>query len=375
MVHTGAVSLRVLELLGPSAGGIRLHVAELSRRLPVHDVDPTVAGPAGVMDGVGRQDHTIEVPAMWDLLGYRRARRRFLELRAGVDVVHVHGLKAGIVAVGAPDGPPVVLTVHNLVAGTQPTPVRQVLARVETWIARRADHVIVISDEIEARFAPVVDACSRTFVLPVSPPRTPTRSPAEVRAEYGIAPDAPLVTIVARHHRQKNLPMFLEAMALVRARRPDVRGLMVGDGPEREAIERRRDELGLSATVVVAGTRPNPADEMCAADVVALSSDWEGSPLVVAECLALGRPLVTTDVGTVGRHLVDGVTARVVPVGDAAAFAAAIVDLIEHPDRAAELAAAGRRVAATTFDPDALTAAVAAVYRRVVDAARDAARS
>ena len=163
---------------------------------------------------------------------------------------------------------------------------------------------------------------------------------------------------------------FLE----LRAGRPDVRALMVGDGPEREAIERRRDELGLSATVVVAGTRPNPADEMCAADVVALSSDWEGSPLVVAECLALGRPLVTTDVGTVGRHLVDGVTARVVPVGDAAAFAAAIVDLIEHPDRAAELAAAGRRVAATTFDPDALTAAVAAVYRRVVDAARDAAR-
>ena len=374
MVHTGAVSLRVLELLGPSAGGIRLHVAELSRRLPDHDVDPTVAGPAGVMDGVGRQDHTIEVPAMWDLFGYRRARRRFLELRAGVDVVHVHGLKAGVVAVGAPDGPPVVLTVHNLVAGTQPTPVRQLLARVETWIARRADHVIVISDEIEARFAPVVDACSRTFVLPVSPPRTPTRSPAEVRAEYGIAPDAPLVTIVARHHRQKNLPMFLEAMALVRAGRPDVRALMVGDGPEREAIERRRDELGLSATVVVAGTRPNPADEMCAAGVVALSSDWEGSPLVVAECLALGRPLVTTDVGTVGRHLVDGVTARVVPVGDAAAFAAAIVDLIEHPDRAAELAAAGRRVAATTFDPDALTAAVAAVYRRVVDAARDAAR-
>lgn len=365
MVHTDAVSLRVLELLGPSTGGIRRHVAELTRRLPDHDVTPTAAGPAGVMDGLGIEADTIAVPAMWDVVGLVRARRRFRQLCVDVDLVHVHGLKAAMVAVTARVDVPLVLTVHNLVSGTQPTPVRQLLRRVETWIVRHVDHLVVISDEIDRRFADVLPADRRTFVLPVSPPRRRTRESADVRASHGIAVDAPLVTIVARYHRQKNLPMFLDAFAEVRNRLPGVRALMVGDGPERESLERRRDELGLTTAVVMLGVCPNPADEMCAADVVALSSDWEGSPIVVAECLSLGRPLVSTAVGTVSRHLVDGVSARVTPVGDVAAFADALVDVLEHPQRAAELAAAGHEVALRTFDPDVLTAAVAAIYSRV----------
>ena len=99
---------------------------------------------------------------------------------------------------------------------------------------------------------------------------------------------------------------------------------MVGDGPERRALEAERDRLGLAASVIIAGHRPNPVDEMNAADVVALSSRWEGSPLAVAECLSLGRPLVTTAVGTVTRHLTDGVDARVVPVGDQHVFGRAL---------------------------------------------------
>jgi glycosyltransferase involved in cell wall biosynthesis len=89
----------------------------------------------------------------------------------------------------------------------------------------------------------------------------------------------------------------------------------------------------------------------------------------VAECLALGRPLVTTAVGTVARHLVDDVSARVVPVGDDAAFAAALVELLGDPARAAAIGAAGQAVAASTFDPDRLVEAVEQVYRRVAPAA------
>ncbi len=367
-MHTGAVPLRVLELLGPSSGGIRLHVAELALRLHTCDVDASIAGPPHVMDGVGPQDHEISIPSLWDPVGLIRARRRLRVLAVDVDAVHAHGLKAAMVAVVAGLDVPVVLTVHNLVAGTQPPPLRQILRRVETWIVRRVDHLVVISDEIEQRFADVIPADRRTFVLPVSPPRRRRRDAAEVRASHGIAADAPLVTIVARYHRQKNLPMFLAAMAEVRRRVPAARALMVGDGPDREALRLRRDELGLDPAVVMVGVCPNPADEMCAADVVALSSDWEGSPIVVAECLSLGRPLVSTDVGTVRRHLVDGVSARITPTGDAHAFAAALVDLLGDPTGAAALAEAGRRIADATFDPDVLTTAIADVYRTVMTA-------
>jgi glycosyltransferase involved in cell wall biosynthesis len=105
---------------------------------------------------------------------------------------------------------------------------------------------------------------------------------------------------------------------------------------------------------------------MNAADVVALSSRWEGSPLAVAECLSLGRPLVTTAVGTVTRHLTDAVNARVVAVGDQHAFAAALLDVLRDPDAAAAMGEAGRRVATAAFDPEHLVDGVEAIYRNLV---------
>jgi glycosyltransferase involved in cell wall biosynthesis len=362
---------RVLELLGPSTGGIRAHVAELARRLATRGWGVTVAGPAGVMDGVGDQDAVVAVPGGWNPLALRRARAQLRALLGAepFDVLHAHGLKAALVTLGVRTRPPLVLTVHNLVGGTAAGMKARVLGRVERSILRRADHVVVISDEIAAHLAGLVPPERQTFVLPVSPRRSPGRSTAEARAEYGIGGDTPLVVVVARHHPQKDLTMFLRAMVQVRTAVPGVRALMAGDGPERARLEAECARLGLADVVSFAGFRPNPADEMQAADVVALSSRWEGSPLVVAECLALGRPLVTTAVGTVARHLVDGVSARIVPVGDHTAFAAALVELLGDPVRAAAIGAAGQAVAASTFDPDRLVEAVEQVYRRVAPAA------
>ncbi len=363
----------VLQLLGPSTGGIRMHVGELARRLGERGWRVGVAGPHGVMDGVGDQTADVDVPTSWHPGDVLRARRQLAPLVTGPrapSVVHVHGLKAALVAltIRRAKRPPLVLTIHNLVAGTQQGAARHLLSSVERAIVRRVDHVIVISPEIGERVAHLQPADRRHDVLPVSPRRTPTVSAREVRDSYGIGPDTPLVVIVARHHSQKDLPMFLGAMALVRRQVPDLRAVMVGDGPERAAVEAERHRLDLDDAVVIAGHRPNPIDEMRAADVVALSSIWEGSPLAVAECLSIGAPLVTTAVGTVTRHLVDGESARIVPVGDAAAFADALVDLLRSPERRAAIGAEGLAVAMRTFDPDALTDAVVAVYRAAIAA-------
>lgn len=358
---------RVLQLLGPSAGGIRTHVAELTRRLRDGGWTVDVAGPAGVMSGVleGPAPAVVEVSASWSPVALRRARRQLRPLCEQVDVVHAHGLKAALVAESVRGRPPVVLTIHNMVSGTQRGIAARVLGIVERRVVRRADHVIVISDEIEHHVAPLVPADRRTFVLPVAPRRTVSTSRADVRDALGIAADAPMVTIVARHHPQKDLPMFLRAMAEVRLEVPDVRAVIVGDGPERTAVEQVRDELGLADAVVIAGFLPNPVDQMHAADVVALSSRWEGSPIAVAECLSIGAPLVTTAVGTVTRHLRDGESARIVPVGDHTAFAAALVELLRDPDRARSIGDRGRVEAERVFAPEALVAPIEHVYRTV----------
>jgi glycosyltransferase involved in cell wall biosynthesis len=151
----------------------------------------------------------------------------------------------------------------------------------------------------------------------------------------------------------------------VHAAAPAARAIVVGEGPEHDRLEATSRDLGLRSVVTFAGHRTNPVDEMNAADVVALSSRWEGSPLVIAEYLAVGTPLVTTAVGTVTRHLTDGVGARVVPVGDHRALAAAIVDLLRDPGAAARIGAAGHRIGQTVFDADALVDGVEAVYSKV----------
>lgn len=354
----------VLQLLGPSSGGIRLHVAELVRRLPDHGWDATAMGPPGVMADLLPSQLDVRVPPFWKLPAFRTAAASVERALDGVELLHVHGLKAMKVASLIDDRPPTVLTVHNLVGGTQPRPLRELLQRFERGVVRETDHLIVISDEIREHFADVVPADRTSFVLPASPKRVVGRSRDDVRAEYRIEADAPLVVVVARHHRQKNLRMFLEAFASVRRSIPTARAVLVGDGPETEALRGRAAALGLGAAVVFAGRRPNPADEMHAADVVALSSDWEGSPLVVAECLQLGRPLVCTAVGTVTANLVDGRDARITPVGDASRFADALVEVLQDPALARRLAEHGAAVAAV-FDPQRLVAEVAAVYDRV----------
>lgn len=366
----------MLQLLGPSTGGIRAHVGELTRRLDAEGWTVEVAGPAGVMDGIGRQDAVVDVPTPWHPRAWRIARRQLQTLfgTAGqgvspdvepVDVVHVHGIRAALVAVSLRRRPPMVLTLHNLAVGTRSGIRANVARRIERRVIARVDHVIVISDEIGRSLDGLVDPQRRTFIRPVSPQRTVAIAADQVRRSYGVDSAAPLVVIVARLHPQKDLSMFLRAFARVHDVIPAARALIVGEGPQRSALTAERDALGLGEAVVFAGFRPNPVDEMNAGDVVALSSRWEGSPLAVAECLSIGRPLVATAVGGVAGQLTDGVDARVVPIGDDQSFATAIIQLLTRPEQARQMGRAGRALGAEQFDPERSTRAVEAVYQAI----------
>jgi glycosyltransferase involved in cell wall biosynthesis len=280
-------------------------------------------------------------------------------------VIHAHGLKTAALVLSVRPRAPLVLTLHNLVAGSHAGLRRWLLERVEARIVARADHVIAVSGEIARRVSTRLPAARWSQVLPVSPRPKLQESAAAVRARWGVAPGAPLVVVVARLHPQKDLATFLRAMADVHRRLGHARALVVGEGPERASLEATRERLGLCDVVIFTGQRPNPVDEMHAADVVALSSRWEGSPLAVAECLLLGRPLVTTKVGTVVEHLTDGVDARIVPVGDSGALAGALLELLQDPAAAASIGRSGLAIGQTVLDAVALVDGVEAAYSQV----------
>lgn len=356
----------VLQLLGPSTGGIRRHVAELARRLPAHGWSSPVAGPDGVLGPHGDLAYVVPVPGgpTPALLAARRALRTAVA-DAGADVVHAHGLKAGWLASLAGLDVPVVVTVHNLVLDEAAGRSGPALRALEARLPGRSAATIAVSTAIADRFVGVRGAERVRVVRPVGPPPVPSRSAAEVRADLGVAPDAPLVVAVARLHPQKDLPTLLRAAVTLRERMPDARVVVVGEGPDRAALTALAGDLGVTGAVLLAGPSPDAADELAAADVVAMCSLWESGPLVVAEALALGRPVVATPVGFVGELIDDGVSGRIVPVGDPSALAAALGDMLADPAGAARMAEAGRRAVGEALGPDRLVGDVVKVYETV----------
>lgn len=346
--------MRVLQVLGPSTGGIRRHVDALRTFLPAYGIESTVAGPAGVLDPL---DHVVEVPTGLDPVSAFRARASVARAVDGHDLVHAHGLKAGWLASTVRERPPLVLSVHNLVLDEAAGRAAPLLRRLESALPGRADRTIAISREVAARFGGGPGSDRIVVIPPAGPVPSPSLEPAAVRRRLGIADDDDLVVTPARLHPQKDLRMLLDAAAIVRRERPRLRWFVFGDGPSRGELEAEITARSLTDVVTLAGRRPSVDDEIAAADVVAVTSRWESGPLVVLEALALRRPVVSTSVGLVP-EVVAAPHGRVVAVGDAVAFAEAVVDV---------LASRGRTAPEPNADlaPERLVGRVADVYREL----------
>jgi glycosyltransferase involved in cell wall biosynthesis len=141
----------------------------------------------------------------------------------------------------------------------------------------------------------------------------------------------PIVLGVGRLVAQKNFPLLIDAFAIVRRRR-QARLVILGEGPERPALEQRVRQQGLENAVALPGFVANPYACMARADVFVLSSDFEGLPTTLIESLAVGTPVVSTDCESGPREILhDGALGELVPVGDVHALANAIERVLSNP--------------------------------------------
>jgi glycosyltransferase involved in cell wall biosynthesis len=166
-------------------------------------------------------------------------------------------------------------------------------------------------------------------VLPNPAPEIPVMpSRDELRREFGF--DGDVLVFAGRLSPQKALGVALEAIADV----PGVKLVVAGDGPERLALERRTDELGLRGQVRFLGSVPRETVLRLfkAADASVLSSAWENFPHTVVEALAVGCPVIATAVGGVPEVVRDGENGLLVPPGDSDALAGAIMRFISGID-------------------------------------------
>ena len=351
---------RVLQLLGPSTGGIRRHVSYLSEVLRHDGWDVDIAGPAGVLDDL---THVVEVPSGVRLGAVRRARRSLEPIMTDYDIVHAHGLKAGWLATTIAKRPPVVLSVHNLVLDEVAGRSASALRFLEERLPARVDRTIAISSGVARRFEGARGADRIVVIPPAGPTPAPTRSRGEVRRDLGLTEEDDLVVTAARLNPQKDFQTLVDSASIAKRARPRLRWFVFGEGPSHDDVEQMIRAAGLEGVVVLAGRRPNVDDELAAADVVAVTSRWESGPLVLLEALALGRPVVSTRVG-LAPDVVRPENGRLVDVGDATGLASALADLLaDPPERGAGLTGSAAR-----FAPDALVREVESVYRELSDA-------
>ena len=186
----------------------------------------------------------------------------------------------------------------------------------------------------------------------------------------GTSPAAPqrrLILGVGRLVPQKDFELFLEAAALLVKQHPDAGFAIVGDGPLRAALQRHAAQLGLERAVAYLGERQDVPDLLRAADVLWLTSQWEGLPNVVLEAGASGTPVVARDAGATREILRDDISGYLVRDRDPERFAAHTHELLADPARLRRMGDAARRVVEERFSLRRMVVMTETLYRTLRD--------
>jgi len=293
-------------------------------------------------------------------------------------LVHTHAAKGGTlgrvaVMLAFPrKRPAVVHTFHgHSLTGYFSSRTARVYTRIERFLARRTNVLIAVSEEVRDDLVALGVAPRGQFeVVRLGLDLAAFAHDSErdarrraVRAAWGVEADEDVVTLIARLVPIKRVDRFLETAALLRER-PNTRFVVVGDGELRAELQASAPARALGDRLVWAGFRRDMPDVCFASDVVALTSDNEGTPVSLIEAQAARTPVVSTNVGGVRSVIVDGETGFL--ADEPADLAVHIRTLLDDPGRAATMAARGREHVLGTFGIERLVDDLDRLYRRLL---------
>jgi glycosyltransferase involved in cell wall biosynthesis len=346
---TAVQRLRLLFLIdrvkGPGGGaevflvGLATHLPRERFEVSVCSTRAVVPGPlVETLDAAGVPHVSLGRRSRWDV---PRMRRLATLLRSDrVDIVHAHMFGSNVwgTVLGRAFGVPVVIA-HEHTWSYEGQPIRKWIdGRV---VGRLATRFIAVSDADAARMV-VLEKVSpeKVVVMPTAYVPRPLSPDTDLRSELGLAPETPLVGTAVVLRPQKAVEVLLEAHARLLTSMPDAHLAIAGDGPSRVELERHAGELQLDEHVHFLGARDDVEAILRSLDVAVLSSDFEGKPLFVLECMANRTPLVATAVGGLPEMVRDGETGVLVPPRDPEALAGAVGRLLVDRERRASLTAA-----------------------------------
>jgi len=293
------------------------------------------------------------------------------------DIVHTHSSKAGILgrfAARLTGVPIVVHTVHGLPFHPYERRSLNALYRVLEWVCGRwTDRLIAVAGAmvdqgVEGGMGPREKFTVIRSGMELAPFLAAEGLRDATRARLGIAPADRVVVEVARLAPLKGHEDVLVAASRLVGRHPTMRLLFVGDGELREALHARARALGVWERIVWTGmVEPDRVAAMLAAsDVVVHASYREGLARVLPQALVVGRPVATFDVDGAREVVEDGVTGRLIHVGDVDGLTAALDGLLSDPASASRMAAEGRRRCVAEFDHAEMVARIDALYQELL---------
>lgn len=338
--------LRVLTLVDRASaqGGAERFAIGLAQHLPRDRFEPWVCSTRGAAPEVVKALTAAEVQYVNLARRGKADIHRFVKLasllrRERFDVLHAHkfGSNAWGSTFGRAFGVPVIIAhEHNWSYSGD-----RLRVWLDRWvISRLATRFVAVSAANRERMIALEHVpAEKILVLPTAYIAHSVRE-GNIRAELGLSPQTPLIAVAAVLREEKALEILIDAHAKVLHTFSDAHLVIAGAGPCRDALERQVDELGLRSRVHFLGSRRDITAILTAADLGAMSSDWEGMPLFVFECMAAHTPLVATSVGGLPEIVDDGRTGLLVPPRDPVALADAVTGLLADPERRLSLASA-----------------------------------
>jgi glycosyltransferase involved in cell wall biosynthesis len=245
---------------------------------------------------------------------------------------------------------------------------------VNAWVlARMADEVNAVC-AFSARSLATLDGFGAAQIEVIENgidiPQATAEDLAVARDRLGLAIDRHYIACVARFHPVKDHATLIEAFAVVAAHRPDTDLLLAGDGPLRGALEQQVRSLGLDSRVRFLGVRHDVPVLLRAVDAFALTSVSEAASLTVLEAMAAARPVVVTEVGGNPEMVRAGIDGLLVPRGDAAATATALLTLLGDEALSRRMGAAARQRVEDRYQLDRTVEQYGERYRRAASRLR-----
>lgn len=195
----------------------------------------------------------------------------------------------------------------------------------------------------------------------------PERIDGTLRSEWGVSADVPAIGMVAVIRSWKGHEYFIDAAGMVLKEFPGARFFIVGDGPRKEIVSDYIKEKGLHDSIIMTGQMDDMPQVMASLDVLVLSSYAnEGLPQVIIQAMAMEKPVITTNVGSVSEVIINGETGYLVPPKNPSALADKIMSILKDDTVRVAMGKTGRRLVASRFSLEGMLDRIEDLYKEIL---------